>query len=719
MISLAAATACGSPPPASEPAAAPAAPRQPAPAPAPAPPAAPVAAEDPYLWLEEVTSERALAWVRERNQASQAELEAAPGFAATRDRIRGILDSKDKLPYVTRRGGYYYNTWTDAQHPRGLVRRTTLAEYRKPAPAWEPVLDIDALAAAEREPWVYRRMTCLYPKYDRCMVELSRGGADATTLRELDVTTKAFVDGGFAFPEAKTTVAWKDRDTLYLATDFGPDSMTTSGYPRIVKEVVRGKPLADAVTVYQAEVGDVAASAARVWSHGKSYDLVEREITAFTSETFVRGADGKLTRIEVPLDAKLEIWSDQLLVTLRTAWTTGGKTWPAGALLATAAQPFFAGERDLTMLFEPSPTRSLDGITRLKTALIVSELEDVHNKLIVWRPGRGGWRKQPFTATGVGALDSTRVIAVDPTGLDDSYWMISTGFVTPSTLSLGSLGSPPTVLKRSPAFFDAKGLVVTQHFAVSKDGTRVPYFMVARAGLALDASHPTLLYGYGGFEISLLPFYGPGAGVAWLEHGGVYVVANIRGGGEYGPTWHQAALTHHRQRAYDDFIAVAEDLIARKVTSTPHLGIQGGSNGGLLTGVMLTQRPDLFGAVVCSVPLLDMKRYHKLLAGASWMEEYGDPEKPEDWAALARFSPYQNVRAGTKYPRTLFTSSTRDDRVHPGHARKMVARMVANGNDVLYYENIEGGHGGAANNEQRANLQALEYTFLARQLGLQ
>ena len=680
----------------------------------PTPPAA--AAEDPYLWLEEVTSEEALAWARERNQQSRGELEAVPGFAAMRDRIRGILDSKDKTPYVAKQGKLYYNFWTDEKHPKGLLRRTTLAEYRKQTPAWETVLDLDALAAKEQENWVWGGYSCLYPTYDRCLITLSRGGGDAAVVREFDLGTKSFVEGGFTVPEAKSDVAWKDRDTVYVATDFGPGSLTASGYPRLVKEWKRGGKLADAALVYEARPSDIAASAGRSWDHGKPRDFVHRTITTYTSEVYLRDAAGTLTRIDVPLDANVGIWSDHLLVTLRSDWELPGRTWPRGALLATPLADFLAGGRAFAMLFEPAPNRSLDGVARFKSSLVTNELEDIQNRLYVWTPGGGTWSRQPL---GTGDEVGSRSLWPVEAGCDsDEYWLHETDFLTPSSLSLGTLGRPPELLKRSPAFFDATGLVAEQRFATSRDGTRVPYFQISRASLALDGQAPTVLYGYGGFEISLTPGYDPISGAAWLERGGVYAVANIRGGGEYGPAWHQAALRHDRQRAYDDFIAVAEDLIARKVTSPAHLGIVGGSNGGLLTGVMLTQRPELFGAVVCSVPLLDMKRYHKLLAGASWMEEYGDPDRPEDWSVLARYSPYQNVREGVRYPRVLFTSSTRDDRVHPGHARKMVARMREQGHDVLYYENIEGGHGGAADNEQHALMQALQFAFFAKQLGL-
>jgi prolyl oligopeptidase len=671
--------------------------------------------EDPYLWLEEVESDKALAWARERNAQSQAELEVVPTFGATRDRVRSILDSKEKLPFVTKRGTWLYNLWTDDKNPKGVLRRTTFAEYKKPKPSWELVLDIDALGAKEKVSWVYHGMTCLYPKYDRCLVKLSRGGGDAQVVREFDPATKQFIDGGFTLPEAKSDAVWKDRDTLYVSTDFGPGSLTKSGYPRIVKEWKRGTPLAEATVVFEGKLDDVAVGGTRFWDHGKAWDMVQRSITTYTSETYVRDAAGKLTKVDAPVDADVGVWGDHLLITLRSEWAVDGKTWPRGALLAAPYADFMAGKRAFTMLFEPAKNKSLAGTASLKTALVVNELEDIKNRLYVWRHDKARWTRTAFDKGDVG---STSVWPVEPAGASDDLWHTHTDYLTPSTLSHGSLAKGVQPMKRSPAFFDAKGLTVEQHFATSKDGTRVPYFQVSRKALALDGSNPTLLYGYGGFEISLTPAYDPISGASWDERGGVYVVANIRGGGEYGPACHQAALRHERQRAYDDFIAIAEDLIARKVTSTPHLGIMGGSNGGLLMGVMLTQRPDLFGAVVCGAPLLDMKRYHKLLAGASWMEEYGDPEKPDDWAAIAKYSPYQNVKAGVKYPRTLFTSSTRDDRVHPGHARKMVARMLEQGHDVLYYENIEGGHAGAADNEQVAFMQALEFSFLSKQLGL-
>jgi prolyl oligopeptidase len=679
-----------------------------------APKPAPV--EDPYLWLEEVTSDKSLQWARDRNATSKGELEGVGSFAASRDRIRGILDSKDKIPFVGKLGNHYYNFWTDANNKKGLLRRTTLAEYKKKDPKWELVIDIDALGEKEKTSWVFKGNQCLYPKYERCLMSLSKGGGDSTVVREWDMTKKAFVDGGFSLPEAKSRVSWKDKDTIYVGTDFGPGSMTKSGYPRTVREWKRGTKLTDAQQIFEGQETDVSVGAARDWEGGKPRDFVTRRPSFFTGETHIRDAAGKLTKLDVPNDAETDIWHDQILVELRTEWKLDTKTWPGGSLLAMPLTEFLAGKRTFTALFEPAPNRALASHAGFKSALVVNELEDVKNRLYVWTLKQGKWTRKPFDKAGNGTMS---VSPIEPYSQGDDYWLTHTDFLTPSSLSIGALGGQAKLLKSTPAFFESKGLAVTQHFVKSKDGTRVPYFQVARESITLDGNNPTVLYGYGGFESSQTSRYSAISGAMWEERGGVYVVANIRGGGEYGPSWHQAGLRHNRQRVYDDFIAIAEDLVARKVTSPKKLGIVGGSNGGLLTGVMLTQRPDLFGAVISAVPLLDMKRYHKLLAGASWMEEYGDPEKADDWAVIKKYSPYQNVKPGVKYPRTLFTSSTRDDRVHPGHARKMVARMMEQGHDVLYYENIEGGHGGAADNEQAAFMQAIQWTFFAKQLGLQ
>ena len=670
------------------------------------------APEDRYLWLEDVTGEKALDWARARNAESTKVLETGD-FAALEKRLLDILDSDARIPYVEKLGPWYYNFWRDAKNPRGLWRRTTLAEYRKEHPAWETVIDLDALGAAEKENWVWHGADCLKPEYRLCLVSLSRGGADASVVREFDLGAKAFVKDGFFLPEAKSSTGWLDADHLYVGTDFGPGSMTTSGYPRIAKVWKRGTPLAQAETLFEGKTEDMVASAFRDHTKGYERDFVHRAITFYTNEMFLR-RDGKLVKIDKPDSATASVHRDLLLIELRDDWTVGGRTYPAGALLAADFEGFLKGDRRFDLLFEPTDRKSLAGFSPTLNHVLLNELDNVRNRVYVLSRKDGKWTREALP--GMPEYGTVSASGVDADESDD-YFMTVTDYLTPTSLALGTVGKgAPEKLKQLPAFFDAKGLAVSQHETLSKDGTRIPYFQVAREGLVLDGKNPTLLYGYGGFEIPMVPGYSGGVGSAWLEKGGVYVVANIRGGGEFGPKWHQAALKANRHKAYEDFIAVAEDLVRRKVTSTPHLGIQGGSNGGLLMGNMLTMRPDLWGAIVSQVPLLDMRRYNVLLAGASWMGEYGNPDDPKEWAFIQGFSPYHNVKAGVKYPPTLFMTSTRDDRVHPGHARKMTALMLDDKQDVLYYENIEGGHGGAANNKQSAHMNALAYTFLWQKL---
>ncbi len=446
--------------------------------------------------------------------------------------------------------------------------------------------------------------------------------------------------------------------------------------------------------------------------HGRIYEFVWRRITFFTNKVYIRLGD-EWAKIDKPDDAQLDTFGDQILLRLRSDWSIGERMYPAGALLAADFEAYLKGDRCFAVLFEPTERKFLASLGATKSYLILNELENVRNKLFVMKHDAGQWIRESLQAPGFGSIG---MHGIDPDESDD-YFLTVTDFLTPSSLYFGMIGRPrQEKLKSLPAFFAVDSLQVSQHEAVSKDGTKIPYFEVSRKSLRLDGKNPALLYGYGGFGVSLLPNYTPSVGAAWLEPGGIYVVANIRGGHEFGPNWHYAARKENRQRAYDDFIAVAEDLIARKVTSPRHLAIQGGSNGGLLMGVMLTQRPDLFKAVVCQMPLLDMKRFHKLLAGASWVDEYGDPEKAEDWSYISQYSPYQKVGKDRKYPRVLFMTSTRDDRVHPGHARKMFAKMKEQGHDVLYFENIEGGHSGAADNQQAATMSALGYTFLIQEL---
>ncbi|KAF1721563.1 prolyl oligopeptidase family serine peptidase [Pseudoxanthomonas wuyuanensis] len=723
-------------------------------------------ADDPYAWLEEVEGAKQLEWVKALNAKAEAEIAATPEFKRLEADIRAILDSDAKIPGVQKIGDYYYNFWKDKHHERGLWRRTTLEEYRKAQPQWETVLDLDALNKAEGKNWVWHGADCRKPEYTRCLIALSRGGADADETREFDLTSKTFLKDGFYRPEAKGALGWKDADTVYVFTDFGDGSMTSSGYPRIVKEWKRGTPLSAATVVYEGRPDDMYIAAYHDDTPGFQRDFVSRTLAFYNDELYLRsdahgcasdagagcaeasdahgcasdagagcaGASGELVKIDAPNSANKGVHRQWLTLELREPWTVGDKTYAAGSLLAAKFDDFMAGKRDFDVLFAPTEKTSLAGFAWTRNHLVLNVLEDVKNRLSVLTPsdahgctsdaGAGcaeasadGWKTSEFA--GAPAFGTIGVSAVDADD-SDAVWLTVTDYLTPTTLSLAevsgnSQGKQPEQLKSMPAFFDASTHVIEQHFATSQDGTRVPYFLVRPKDLKYDGSTPTLLYGYGGFEISLTPGYSGGVGKGWLEKGGVYAVANIRGGGEYGPRWHQAALKANRHKAYEDFAAVAQDLIARKITSTPHLGIQGGSNGGLLTGNMLTQYPDLFGAVVVQVPLLDMKRYSHLLAGASWMAEYGNPDTA-DWEFIRTFSPYHLFDAGKDYPPTLFMTSTRDDRVHPGHARKMAAKMLEAGKDVRYYENIEGGHGGAANNAQAAHMSALAYTFLWQQL---
>jgi len=692
--------------------------------------------DDPYAWLEELEGapgEKALDWVKVRNAKAEAEIAGSGEFKSLEAEILAILDSDAKIPGVQKIGDYYYNFWKDKQHERGLWRRTTLAEYRKAQPKWETVLDLDALNIAEgrknEDKWVWHGADCLRPAYERCLVALSPGGSDADVTREFDLTTKQFVKDGFFRAEAKGGLSWIDRDTVYVYTDFGKGSLTSSGYPNIVKEWKRGTPLASAKIVYEGKPGDMYIAANRDHTPGYERDFVNRTLAFYNDELYLRnkddaqgcasaagagcaGAAGSLTKVDAPNSAQKGVHKDWLILELREPYEAGGKTYKAGSLIATNFNDFMAGKRDFTVLFEPTDNSSLAGYTWTRDHLVLNVMEDVKNRLFVLTPGKGEWAKADFVGAptigtiGVGAVDDEDSNAV---------WLTATDFLTPTTLSIAELGKQPEVLKSNPVFFDGSKSVIEQHFATSKDGTKVPYFLVRPKALALDGTAPTLLYGYGGFEISMTPGYSGGIGKAWLEKGGVYALANIRGGGEYGPRWHQAALKANRHKAYEDFAAIADDLVARKITSPQHLGTMGGSNGGLLMGNMLTQYPEKFGAIVVQVPLLDMKRYSHLLAGASWMAEYGDPDTA-DWSFIQGFSPYHLFDAKKDYPATLFTTSTKDDRVHPAHARKMMALMEAAGKDVRYYENIEGGHGGAANNKQRAYMQSLAYWYLQQRL---
>ncbi|MEC8917414.1 MAG: prolyl oligopeptidase family serine peptidase [Pseudomonadota bacterium] len=730
--------------------------------------------EDPYRWLEAIDGAESLAWVEDQNRRTLARFADAE-FASLETGLREILDADDRIPFVVKRGEHYYNFWQDAEHPRGLWRRTTWDSYRQPRPVWEVLIDVDALNAAEGENWVWHGASCLEPAHpgepwERALISLSRGGADADVTREFDLIGKRWVGGGvdregegeagFTRPEAKGGLSWIDRDTVFVYTDFGGadsgsenDSLTSSGYPRRVKRWRRGEPLSEAETVFEAAEQDLMAVAFHDSTRGFERDFIHHALAFYEQRLLEITPDGQHVPIEVPLSAQASVHREWLLVHLREDWTLnsgkggkGGKggnggnggndaavTYPSGALLAIDYETFKRGDRDFTTLFVPDAHRSLEGFEWTRHYLVLDVLEDVKHRLQVLTPGQGDdWSPRPLA--GLPATGEIGVAAVDDEESDEVF-VIVTDYLTPTTLArldlkhrdLAQLDAPPETIKRAPSFFETQGMQVTQRFAASLDGTSIPYFLVLPAGAGDPANGnadrptaplPTLLYGYGGFEISLTPHYIAGAGRSWLSRGGAYVVANIRGGGEYGPRWHRAALKGERHKAFEDFAAVAEDLVATGVTTPDKLGIQGGSNGGLLVGNMITRYPDHFAAAVCEVPLLDMQRYHLLLAGASWMAEYGDPGS-DDWNNFLKdYSPYHNLREGVNYPAVLFTTSTRDDRVHPGHARKMMARMEAmEAGDVYYFENTEGGHGGAADNAQRAKLGALAWRFLWNELG--
>ena len=655
-----------------------------------------------------------------RNRECFDELEADERYGKFLSQAEKILNAKDRIPYGSIRGKYVYNFWQDAEHVRGIMRRTTPESYRLAKPEWETVLDIDALAKAEDENWVYKATAWLAPDYERCLIKLSRGGTDASVHREFDMVAKRFVEGGFALPEAKSGVTWLDRDTLLVGTDWGEGSLTESGYPRVAKRWKRGTPLAEATTIFEGRHEDIGIWPRVMDSGEETIALVDQSLTFFTGAYHVIGPDGKLASLPLQESADLAgFYAGRLLFTLREAWEVDGQTHAQGALLAINAAVFQATGKlpSIETIYRPDERTSIEGVTASRSGLYVTLLQNVKGRILRFsvNPQSGQWSSKlvPLPENG-----TVSISAAGPHS--DKIFINYEDHVTPDRLSeFDAEANKFSTLKSLAARFDAGELEVHQHMAKSADGTEVPYFVIHRKGLKPDGSTPTILYGYGGFEISLKPSYSATIGKLWLERGGAYAVANIRGGGEFGPRWHKAALKTERQRAYDDFIAVGEDLAKRGITSPKHLGISGGSNGGLLLGAIFTQRPDLLNAVVCRVPLLDMIRYTKLLAGASWAAEYGDPEDPKMREAILRYSPYQNVFPDKKYAKVFIETSTKDDRVHPGHARKMVARMREQGHEVLYYENTEGGHAAGANLKQHSRRYALEYVYFSRQLGLE
>jgi len=681
---------------------------------------------DPFLWLEDIDGNEALDWVRERNESCVAEF-SDDGFERMRSQALEVLDTDSRIPYVRRRGEFLYNFWRDATNPRGLWRRTTLESYRSEAPDWDVLIDLDDLARNDNENWVWAGADVIEPDHTLALISLSRGGSDAVVVREFDMRTTSFVPDGFTLPEAKSRVCWEDHDTLLVGTDFGPDSLTDSGYPRIIKRWRRGESLAEAPTLFTGAPADVIVAAGVDRTPGYERTLITRAVDFFNDETYQLRPDrpsagAELVRIDTPTDASVSIHREWLLIELRSDWHTGRADYRAGSLLAVDYESFLDGgagsDPDISVVFEPDDRTCLHQFAWTRDKLIMVTLADVASRVELVTPGT--WTRKPLRGLGTegsrtpdgAAFRSTVIVAADDTG--DEIFLDTSGFLTPSTLLHGSVEGALTQIKQAPSFFDTTELAVTQHFATSDDGTSVPYFVVGRH--EADSPQPTLLSGYGGFEVAQTPGYAGVLGRLWLSQGGTYVLANIRGGGEYGPGWHTQTQRSGRHKVAEDFAAVAKDLVDRGITTTELLGAQGGSNGGLLMGIMLTKYPELFGALVCQVPLLDMRRFHLLLAGASWVAEYGNPDDPDDWAFIAEYSPYQNISAERRYPPVLIATSTRDDRVHPGHARKMTAALEQAGQPVWYYENIEGGHAGAADNAQTAFKSALTFSFLHRML---
>jgi prolyl oligopeptidase len=671
---------------------------------------------DPFLWLEDVEGDEALTWVREQNARTLALIEADPRYRPLYETTLKIITAEDRIPYPMFLADGVSNFWQDGVHVRGLSRCTTLASYRTAEPQWETIYDLDALAAAEGRNWVAAGGAILPPEHRHAMIGLSDGGKDAVTLREFDLAERSFVASGFMLPESKQSAVWLDADTLFVARDWGPGTMTVSGYPFIVKRWRRNAPLDAAEEIFRGTPEDVSVRAGPLRDPDGTVRgvVATRAIDFYISERFLLTEAGPL---ELPLPGKASLQafiSGQLVFSLEEPWERGGTTYPTGALISLDLDRCLADIAAVqpVLIYAPGPRETIEGVAATRSRLLVAIYRNVRGEAVTYRFAEGAWQAKPLPLP-----ENASVGIISTSDRDDRAFIDIAGYLLPNALYLADLAAGTAEpVKSLPARFDASQAVVEQFDATSKDGTQIPYFLVRPRDLAFDGNAPTLLYGYGGFQVSMNPAYSGALGKSWVEPGGVYVVANVRGGGEFGPAWHQAALKEHRQRAYDDFIAVAEDLIARNITSPRRLGIMGGSNGGLLMGVMLTQRPDLFRAVVCQVPLLDMLRFHKLLAGASWMAEYGDPDNPEETAFLRGISPYHNLRGGVAYPEVFFLTSTKDDRVHPGHARKMAAKMASMGLPFLYYENTDGGHAAAANLKERARRNALEFTYLFRKL---
>ncbi|MBD5656351.1 MAG: S9 family peptidase [Candidatus Eremiobacteraeota bacterium] len=672
--------------------------------------------QDPFLWLEDVDGARATSWVKNENVKTLAVLQRDPHFAAFYADALSVNEAKDRIPRPEFIGGRVYNFWQDAQHVRGIWRSTTLEDFTHAEPSWTTALDLDALATSEGKNWVWQGADCDSPSGSRCLVSLSEGGEDASTVREFDLKTNRFVTGGFSLPRGKQTAAWSDDGTLLVSREWQPGDVTASGYPYIVKTLRRAQPLASAVELFRGTKSDVSVGPAELHDdRGHRALFIERGVSFFESETRLVTPAG-LRLMDIPLKSSPQaLVTGRVLIRLDAPWNAGGVAFPQGALVSVDLAAAFNDPEHLrpTLVYAPGPRETLSEVAATRDRLVVTTYENVKGRAFVYAPGAGDtWSSRRLTLPD----DSTIELAsADDRGGDALIYV--TSFLTPTTLwnVNANSGALATVKSLAPKF-DASNDAVEQFEATSKDGTQIPYFIVHPKGLKHDGHNPTILYAYGGFADSVTPTYSGVLGKLWLERGGTYVIANIRGGGEFGPAWHEAGLKTHRQRIYDDFAAVAQDLIGKKITTPEHLGIQGGSNGGLLMGVEFTQHPELWNAVDMQVPLLDMLRFEKIAAGASWVGEYGSVANPDERAFLASISPYDNIKAGVKYPEPFVWTTTKDDRVGPQHARKFAAKLAAMGIPYLFYEVTEGGHGSGANIREKSFTSALELTYFTQKL---
>ncbi|HTA99493.1 MAG TPA: prolyl oligopeptidase family serine peptidase [Bradyrhizobium sp.] len=670
--------------------------------------------DDPYLWLEEVEGGRALDFAEQQSRLTLQKFGGA-GFARDRDTLAAIYDRPDNIPYVRRRGGFLYNLWKDVDNPRGIWRRTTLDEFRGPSPEWETLLDVDKLAREEGHDWIWSWIQAQPGTSPRVILSLSRGGSDAATLREFDVNTRGFVTDGFMLPEAKGGAQWFDVDTLLLSSAYGEGMATTSGYARTVRLWRRGTEVNSAPVAFETAADNMAAycdidrtaAKPRVW-------FVDR-LDFFNFNLWLGDETGAKSKLELPTDIWMQAHRDWLVVKRRTAWTVGGRTYAPDTVLGISLSAYLAGDRDFAVVFEPGPRRALQGLFWSGGRLVLPILDELRPVFEVWTPSGDGWFRAGIPGLpGIGVVDVWPLDAEESESNGDLLANVQDP-LTPSSLMLIEGVKSPTVLKRAPRTFSSDGLVVTQHEAVSLDGERIPYVQTGPAAETGDA--PVHLNAYGGFGVSLRPSYNSAVGKLWLERGGTSVVANIRGGGEFGSRWHEAGRLAGKRLTHDDFAAVAADLVRRGVTRPQRIAAEGGSNGGILITNMLTRYPERFGALFCTIPLIDMRRYSKLLAGPSWIAEYGDPDKPEEWAWLQTYSAYHAARPGQKYPPILIATTRRDDRVHPGHARKMTAKLQAMGYEAWFYEPAAGGHGYGKDNSERAAFTALGYAFLRNKIG--